>query len=56
MINDLNRKVSRVEQIKDFRVLNVILNPEDEELTATMKIKRGILEKKYAPLIKEMYD
>ena len=56
MIHDLNRRVSRVEQIKDFRVLNVILNPEDEELTATMKIKRGILEKKYSSLIKEMYD
>jgi len=56
IIHDLNRRVSRVEQIKDFRVLNVILNPEDEELTATMKIKRGILEKKYSSLIKEMYD
>ena len=56
MINDLNRRVSRVEQIRDFRVLNVILNPEDEELTATMKIKRAVLEKKYSSLIKEMYD
>ena len=56
IVERVNAKVSRVEQIKDFRVLDLVLNAEDEELTATMKIKRNILEKKHALLIKEMYN
>ena len=56
IIANVNRTVSRVEQIKDFRILDLVLTAEDEELTATMKIKRSILEKKHARLIKEMYN
>ncbi len=51
----VNRDFARVEQIKDFRLINVLLTAEDEELTATMKLKRGFVEKKHSALIEQMY-
>ncbi len=56
VVSSVNQRASKVEQIKDFRILDLVLTAEDEELTATMKIKRSIVEKKHARLIKEMYD
>lgn len=50
-----NKEFARVEQIKDFRLINVLLTAEDEELTATMKLKRSFVEKKHKALIDEMY-
>ncbi|MEO3384772.1 long-chain fatty acid--CoA ligase [Mesorhizobium sp. CAU 1741] len=55
IIEDTNREFARVEQIKDFRLIDVLLTAEDEELTATMKLKRSFVEKKHANLINEMY-
>ncbi|MFC6689010.1 AMP-dependent synthetase/ligase [Jhaorihella thermophila] len=51
----VNKEFARVEQIKDFRLIDVLLTPEDEELTATMKLKRSFVEKKFQNLIDEMY-
>ncbi|EEE36413.1 AMP-binding enzyme [Rhodobacteraceae bacterium KLH11] len=51
----VNSGFARVEQIKDFRLIDVLLSAEDEELTATMKLKRGLVEKKHAHLIEDMY-
>ena len=45
----------RVEQIKDFRIIDTLLSAEDEELTPTMKLKRKVIARKYAPLIDSMY-
>jgi len=50
-----NQAFARVEQIKDFRLLGILLTAEDDELTPTMKLKRGLVETKYAALIAEMY-
>lgn len=55
VIDDTNKEFARVEQIKDFRLIDVLLTAEDEELTATMKLKRGFVEKKHNGLITEMY-
>ena len=52
----VNKDFARVEQIKDFRLIDVLLTAEDEELTATMKLKRGLVEKKHAHLIEDMYN
>lgn len=52
----VNKEFARVEQIKDFRLIDVLLTAEDEELTATMKLKRGLVEKKHKRLIDQMYD
>jgi long-chain acyl-CoA synthetase len=54
-VDAVNGEFARVEQIKDFRLINVLLTAEDEELTATMKLKRGFVEKKHKALIDEMY-
>jgi long-chain acyl-CoA synthetase len=50
-----NKKFARVETIKKFRLIDQLLSAEDEELTPTMKLKRGLVEKKYGGLIKDMY-
>jgi long-chain acyl-CoA synthetase len=55
VVEETNRAFARVEQIKDFRLIDVLLTAEDEELTATMKLKRGFVEKKHKALIDEMY-
>lgn len=54
-VEKVNDHFARVEQIKDFRLIDVLLTAEDEELTATMKLKRGYVEKKHKGLIDEMY-
>lgn len=54
-IDAVNKEFARVEQIKDFRLIDVLLTAEDEELTATMKLKRSYVEKAHAHLIDEMY-
>jgi len=51
----VNKKFARVEQIKKFFLLDTQLSAEDEELTPTMKLKRKLVEKKYAPQIEAMY-
>jgi long-chain acyl-CoA synthetase len=55
VIEETNKEFARVEQIKDFRLIDVLLTAEDEELTATMKLKRSFVEKKHKNLIDEMY-
>ncbi len=55
IIEDVNRNFARVEQIKDFRLIDVLLTAEDEELTATMKLKRSFVEQKHKGLIDQMY-
>ena len=55
VIDDVNKKFARVEQIKKFFLLETQLSAEDEELTPTMKLKRKLVEKKYAEQIEAMY-
>ena len=54
-IDKVNKKFARVEQIKKFFLLETQLTAEDEELTPTMKLKRKLVEKKYADRIEAMY-
>ena len=46
---------ARVEQVKKFHLLEAQLTAEDEELTPTMKLKRKLVQQKYAPQIEAMY-
>jgi long-chain acyl-CoA synthetase len=54
-IDKVNRKFARVEQIKKFFLLDTQLSAEDEELTPTMKLKRKLVQTKYAEQIEAMY-
>ena len=54
-IERVNAKFARVEQIKKFCLLETQLSAEDEELTPTMKLKRKLVERKYADRIDAMY-
>jgi len=54
-LDRVNKKFARVEQIKKFFLLDTQLSAEDEELTPTMKLKRKLVEKKYAAQIDAMY-
>ncbi len=54
-VDAVNREFARVEQIKDFRLIDVLLTAEDEELTATMKLKRATVETRHKALIDDMY-
>lgn len=55
VVDDVNKQFASVEQIKYFRLIDVLLGAEDEELTATMKLKRSLVEQKHHALIDSMY-
>ena len=50
-IERANQKFARVETVKKFRLIEQLLDAEDEELTPTMKLKRAFVNKKYSDLI-----
>ena len=54
-VEKVNKQFARVEQIKQFRLIEQQLTAEDEELTPTMKLKRKFVHQKYAELIESMY-
>ncbi len=54
-IKRVNAGFSSVEQVKKFRLIDILLTAEDEELTPTMKLKRSFVSEKYHDLIDTMY-
>jgi long-chain acyl-CoA synthetase len=54
-VNEVNGKLARVEQVKKFALLDIKLTSEDGELTATMKLKRRMINEKYRDVIEAMY-
>jgi long-chain acyl-CoA synthetase len=55
IVDDVNAKFARVEQIKKFRMLPKELDHEDGELTATQKVKRSAIAKLFEDLVEDMY-
>ena len=51
-----NAKLSRVEQIKRFRILPTLWEPGGDEITLTMKLKRKPIMTKYAGEIEQLYS
>ncbi|HET6569300.1 MAG TPA: long-chain fatty acid--CoA ligase, partial [Rhodothermales bacterium] len=51
-----SRAAAAHEKIRDFRLLPEPFTFENELLTLTLKPRRKLIEKKYAPLIDEMYE
>ena len=54
-VKRVNERFSRVENIRKFVILRKQLDHDDGELTATMKVRRSVIEKKFAPEIAEIY-
>jgi long-chain acyl-CoA synthetase len=52
----INEGFSSVETVKKFRLIDVLLTAEDDELTPTMKLKRSFINEKYSSLIESMYS
>ncbi|HSG78162.1 MAG TPA: AMP-binding protein, partial [Acidimicrobiia bacterium] len=55
IVDQTNAKFSRVEGIKYFRLFTKELDHEEGELTATQKVKRSVIEKRFGDLIESMY-
>ena len=54
-INQVNKQMARVENIRKFRILDKKLYTEDGEVTPTMKVKRKAINAQYKDLIESMY-
>ncbi|MGH9003319.1 MAG: long-chain fatty acid--CoA ligase, partial [Acidimicrobiia bacterium] len=54
-VEEANSGLSRVEQIKTFKILPVDWLPGGDELTPTMKLKRKPIALKYAEVIDSLY-
>ncbi|HWL84912.1 MAG TPA: long-chain fatty acid--CoA ligase [Polyangiaceae bacterium] len=54
-VDQVNERLARVETIKKFTILPRPLSIEKGELTATLKIKRRVINENFAPQIEAMY-
>ena len=52
----VNQSFARVEQIKGFRLIDHLILPDDDEITATGKLKRSFVSEKYKALIDDIYQ
>jgi long-chain acyl-CoA synthetase len=52
---EVNSNFAQVETIKKFTILDKELDQDDDELTATQKVRRKIIEEKYKDVIGNMY-
>ena len=55
VIDEVNARVGRVEQIKRFVILPHDLSQETGELTPTLKVKRNVVHQKYAAEVEALY-
>ena len=55
-VERINQDLARYEQIKKFRILSEDFSVESGELTATLKVKRRVVQDKYKELIDRFYN
>src|SRR3712207_2222199 len=55
-VDKVNQRYAQVEQVKKFVILDHDLSQETGELTPTLKVKRNIVNEKYAGLFDRLYD
>ena len=54
-VERLSEGLAPVERIRKFRLLEKELDHDDNEVTATMKVRRKTIYEKFAPIIREIY-
>ncbi|RZN04499.1 long-chain fatty acid--CoA ligase [Bradyrhizobium genosp. SA-3] len=54
-LDKVNAQFARVENIRKFTLLDKQLDHDDGEVTATMKVRRKVIEEKFRPQIEAMY-
>jgi long-chain acyl-CoA synthetase len=55
VVDEVNAKFARVENIRKFVLLEKELDHDDGELTATQKVRRGLINKKFARELVQIY-
>ncbi len=51
----VNARYAQVEQVKKFAILERDLSQAGGELTPTLKVKRDVVEEKYAEMLDSLY-
>lgn len=54
-VDEANKDFAQVETVKKFRLLDKELDHDDNELTATMKVRRKTIHQKFGDTIEDMY-
>jgi long-chain acyl-CoA synthetase len=54
--NEVNKSLAKYETVKQFAILPRDLSVDEGELTPSLKVKRKVVEKKYAGLLDKMYE
>ncbi len=54
--DEVNKSLAKYETVKQFQVLPKDLSSDAGELTPSLKVKRKVVEKKYATLLDKMYE
>jgi len=52
----VNKSLAKYETVKQFAILPRDLSIDEGELTPSLKVKRKVVEKKYAGLLDKMYE
>ena len=54
--DEVNKSLAKYETVKQFQILPKDLSVDEGELTPSLKVKRKVVEKKYATLLDKMYE
>ena len=54
--DEVNKSLAKYETVKQFSIIPKDLTVDEGELTPSLKVKRKVVEKKYAAMLDKMYE